>query len=677
MKLRTILVFIFCAIAASAQTGPVLPVMGSPWSGNSAITLDASCSNHGTTNLLICSSAMTVTAGDTITCNVTGVSGGNRITGTVVDSVNGFYKNVYGIVHPASTDSFVTTAVIENSASGSITPTLFFSNTPNTQGTLNCYAWKSTATSNVLDGGAVEQTQNATSTNPTSGTAAAPTNNNEAVVAFMSRSSSTAPSSGGGAWLPSGTLTLVGSSSVRQASEYQIQTSAVAVNGPFTATGSVAYVDSQLAVLPLGQTGGYRSLSGIFVPLGAPGSAPTGTVTTTTMGGATSTLGSTNFYNSPIWTQGGATAPTYDTSVNPTGTRGIMVQGVAHTFGDAGSSVLYAGATAANNYYNMKDIWTNYGNQRWVSFFYRLASSGVSNGQECDIMDVSGGVTDSDMTVQSQYATGNGLGFVIEPTNTGGSQSGSSQLMGSLSLDTDYWVQFGLAGVNERYHTLAVYSKSGATWSPVPGSPFTYDHLCTNATHALCTTPAATATQTGTASSGSTTLTLGSGTGTVNGQIVLDPTNNCIPWPTTADSGGGTTTITLSQKTTCGISGTSVKFYAVPFGIATATNGTVSAGSTALTVVVPNTGTIATGQSVGGSGILEGTTVSAVSGTSVTLSLPANAAMTNGGVSFWTASANTNVFQFGKYSSCSMASNQWWSNIIDDTFGTWGMFAPN
>ncbi len=151
-----------------------------------------------------------------------------------------------------------------------------------------------------------------------------------------------------------------------------------------------------------------------------------------------------------------------------------MVQGVAHTFGDAGASVLYAGATAANNFYNMKDIWTNYGNRRWVSFFYRVASSGVSSGQECDIMDVSGGVVDSDMTVQSQYSTGNGfLGFILEPVNTGGSQKrkllpDGLAFAGHGLLDS---VRLWLGGMSviTRWQFIA---SPVLTWSQVSGSPF-------------------------------------------------------------------------------------------------------------------------------------------------------------------------------------------------------------
>ncbi len=174
------IVFAITLLCASCQAQIMQQVLATV--GGSAITLDANCQGHGTTNLLVCSSAMTVTAGDAITCNVTGVSGGNRITGTVVDSVNGFYRNVYGLVHPSSTDSFASTAVIENSAGGSITPTLFFNNTPNTEGTLNCYAWKGVATSGALDGGAVEQTATATAANPISPMAAAPTNSSTNLV---------------------------------------------------------------------------------------------------------------------------------------------------------------------------------------------------------------------------------------------------------------------------------------------------------------------------------------------------------------------------------------------------------------------------------------------------------------------------------------------------------------
>ena len=206
---------------------------------------------------------------------------------------------------------------------------------------------------------------------------------------------------------------------------------------------------------------------------------------------------------------------TYDTAVNPTGTLGILVQGVAHTFGDAGSSLLATGATTTATY-QTKDIWDNYGTPMYLSAFYRMASSGATNTTVCDMLSQSGGVTDTQIILQVQYNTTGGAhyGFVMEPAESGSSAVSSVH----LSLDTDYWIQLHIAGVNERYHQLLIYSKSG-TWSLL--NTLNYDHLCTNGSHALCTTPTAQATPTGTASSGSTALTVSSGTGIATGQVVI------------------------------------------------------------------------------------------------------------------------------------------------------------
>ena len=361
MKRALIILTLLCGCARGQILSPFF--QAGAGGGVAAITLDnggAPCSASGSTNYLSCSSAMTLSAGSTIVCGAYGQSGGNNETGVVMDSVNGFYENIYGAAHPNSTLSWLVIGVMTNSASGSITPQIYYSATPNAQANLLCYAFKGTATANVLDAGGVEQTASATVTNPTSGSSTAPLNANEAVAAFMSRNSSTAPSSGGGSWLPSGTLTIVGSSQVRQAAEYQIQTTATAVNGPFTGNStSIATIDSQIALLQSGTTGGTRSMTGLFVPLGAPGSAPTGTMSAALLGAAGSTLSNIHFNSaSPYWTLNG-TAPTYDTSVNATGTRNIMVNQVAHTFGDAGSSMLVAGGTGTG-FFSVQDDWSSH-----------------------------------------------------------------------------------------------------------------------------------------------------------------------------------------------------------------------------------------------------------------------------------------------------------------------------
>jgi len=275
--------------------------------------------------------------------------------------------------------------------------------------------------------------------------------------------------------------------------------------------------------------------------------------------------------------------------------------------------------------------------------------------------------------VQADWSTGaSQLSFFLEPY-----ESGSSALLTGFAPDTDYWMQIHAAGVNERYNQLLVYSKSGSTWS-LAGT-LNYDLLCVagSASNARCDTPPTAATPTGTASIHSTSMTLSSGTGTANGQTIVDPTNNCLPWPTLIESGGGTTSITLSQQTTCAVSGTTVNTYLAQPYLSAATNGSASSGSTALTVVTPGVGTIVVGNRVGGAGIANGTLVSAVAGTSVTLSQPTTAALSSGGVSFWEEAPTEGEVVFGKYSSCSMANKITMSGFTYDPLGTWGAFAPN
>lgn len=644
--------------------------------GTSPITLDASCQGHGTTQWITCGAwSSTVTAGDAGVCYITGVSGGNNVTGAVVDQVNGPWDNVYGIEHPSTSTSWTATATIANMAASSPPPTAVFETAASSEGTINCYAGKSTATSNILDGGAVNQTQTATSTNPTSGTLATPTNNNEWVVAFMSRNSATAPSAGSG-WTPTGTLTLVGTTNVRQASEYQIQTTATAVNGAFTATGSTAYADSQLAILPSGQTGGYRAFTGMYVPLGATGSAPSGTMSAALLGAAGSTLSSGNLavsQASPYWTLNG-TAPTYDSTVSCTGTRQILVQGIAHTFGDAGSMMNTTGA-AGSSFFSAGDGWLGLGTPHYMAICYQMASAGATNSEQCDDWSLGGAATEPQMIVQAQYSSGTSYTLHLE-----GSENDGSAPSATLSTDTMYFNQLHLAGVSERYHQLFVSTKSGSTWSLA--STLSMDVLCSSGANNPCTTPTAVATTTGTATSGSTALVVTSGTGIVVGQVVLgagipDPSQNGEAWTVVAAVAG--TAVTLSQNTTAPLTGTTAAFYTPPAHFVAGTSCAASADSTALTCTTPGTGTIAVGDAVGGSGISQAATVTAVSLPSVTISIPTSVALSSGtGVTFWAVPSSSPI-EFGKNAggSCGITSTQWFSGPLDDSWGTWGQLEPN
>jgi hypothetical protein len=653
-----IFVLILC-IPASCQLA-ALGAGGAPASGFTAISLDATCNGTGSATPTACSSPMTVTSGDTIVCEASG-NGFDPESLYFNDTTNNkFYDNVAQVVHSNNANTAVATAVLANSTGGSITPQVnnFEAVTLN----IKCSAFKGTRTTQVLDGGAVNQTnrQTTAAANPTSGTAASPTNNNETVIGAMVRPT-TATTSDSAPWVPGSTITAVGSSYPIY-DHYQIQTSATSANSPMTSS-SVKYVDTQLAILNSSNSAGYRALTGLYGP------------TTSRTNGASLTAADLNSNTAAsTLTDGGwqltGTAGTYDTSFAPTGTGSIMVNGSAHTFGDAATGMTLVGARQATQY-----AWTekvnSQGTPRWLSLFFQLDSAGVSSGQFCDAARLLGGVTDQGMTLQALYTTGNGVYFFLEPFESGG-----SALLTGFSLDTPYWIQVHAAGVNERFNDIYVSSKSGSTWSQV--GHLQYDLLCVagGAANATCNTPPTAATTTGTGSGASTTLTISSGTGTANGQTVTDPVNGCLPWPTLVESGGGTTSITLSQKPTCSISST-VNFYAAQPNLDAATIGTASSGSTALTVTAPGTGTINVGDLVGGTGIANGTFVAGVTGTAVTLSQPTNAAV-SAGVSFW---SNSNVTEgeatFGKFSSCTVASSMHFAGFTYDPLGTWGNFEPN
>jgi len=658
-----LLLFVIVAFTptASAQCGSLM-LVGVGGSCGGPIILDATCTGTGNAVTVPCSSAMTVTAGDTIVCEGAG-NDFDPESLTFNDTVNGFYDGIEGLPHPnASTTTWDAAGVFQNSAGGSITPQVW-----NYEGvTLNikCRALKGTRSSLVLDGGAVNQTNSTTAANPTSGTAAAPTNANEYVGGWMVRSA-LATVTDAAPWVPGSAITAVGSSYPIY-DHYQIQTTAVTANSPMTAT-STAFVDSQFAILNNSNPPGYKGLFGFY---GAPAIAKTNAANATIadLNGATTTLADVN--NSPTtgWTLTG-TAGIYDTSIAPSGTGKILVEGVGHSFGDAATSIQFTGAQTASNYEWDAQI-LNLGWREYYSTFFRVGSSGITSGQVCDGHSVFGSVGENGFVLQAQYNTGPGLQFLLE--NIGGT-TGSSVQGSGLTLDTDYFVQMQLGGANDRFSNTYIYSKSGSVWSLA--TTITFDILCDPGTASLCGTPTTHGTATGSASSGSTTLTTSGVSGTITaGDIVVDA-GGAVPWLTRVDAVAGST-VTLSQKTTGSISDT-VSFYQPISTLAAATNGTVSAGSTALTIVVPATGTVAAGQIVGGNNIPAGTFVTAVSGTSVTLSQPVVAAGTNAGVWFWAVNSNFEGIKFGKWSSCSIASKIWYSGQHFDPYGAWGAFAPN
>lgn len=627
------------------------------------ITVEATCTGGASTKVVACSSPMTVTAGDTLECTASTV-GFDPLNLIFNDSINGGYDAVVGFVHPGNSSTWVATAVFQNSAGGSITPQV--TNWEAAAMNLKCRALKGTRSTFALDGGAVNQTQSTTAANPTSGTAAAPTNKNQIVIGVMVRGSTTTVSDAA-PWVPGGTITAIGSSYPIY-DHYNIQTTATAVNSPMTAA-STAFIDTQFSVLNASNPAGYRSLTGFY---GAPAIAKSNgaSVTAADLSGATTTVSSQRATFSPGWALGGAAA-TYDTLITPFGTGKVMVQGITHGIGDAATSINFGSSTSTD--YTWTEKFPSQGEPIWFSAFVRIASSGTSSGQGCDGELIDGGITESAMDAQWHYDTGTGVSVFFEAEPSGGN---SAPLTG-FSLDTDYWVQLHLAGVNERYHQFLVYAKSGSTWS-LAGT-LNYDVLCATQTVVPCTTPPTAGSGTGIALSSSTSLAITGGSGTIAaGQAVIPMTG--IPYLTMVEAVSGTCsvacTVTLSQNTTGAISGT-VNFTTGPATLDSATNGTASSGSTALTVVSPTNGSITVGDPVGGAGIPNGTFVAAVGGTAVTLSQPTNAALSSSGVTFWKGPSANRGVRLGKFSSCSIGGSVWYSGLFFDPIGTWGAFAPN
>lgn len=656
-----------CGQTTVAPNTTVMPNTTLFWSPPfTGISVEATCSGSGNTQTVACSSPMTFTCGDTIECTASTV-GFDPMTLYFNDVVNGVYDNIEGKVHPNSATTWVATAVFANSACGPITPQVNNWEAIS-QMNLKCRALLGTRTTLVLDGGAVNQTNSTTAANPTSGTAAAPTNANEYVGGVMVRPTTSATSDAA-PWVPGGTITAIGTSYPIY-DHYQIQTTASAANSPMTAA-SASYINSQFAILHSANPAGYRGVTGFY---GVPAIAKTNaaSVTAADLQGTTTTLATINV--NANWALSG-TAGIYDTSVAPSGTGTILAQGIGHAFGDAATSIQMSGAQTAN-FYTWAPELASTGAPVWFSSFFRVGSTGTSTGQVCDSFEVeAGGSTENAFFVQALYDTVNGLEFFLEPA-----EGGHSPLITGLALDTDYRLQIHMAGAGERNHQLIVQSKSGSVWSVA--QTLNFDVLCTVSAGTNCTTPPSTGSGTGSASSGSTSLTITGATGSiVAGQVVIPQTG--IPYLTAVESVTGTCatscTIVLSQNTTGAISGT-VGFTTKPTNLAAATNGTASSGSTAVTIVAPLSGTIAVNDNVGGSGIEDGTYVTAISGTSLTLSQPTNAAITNGGIWFWSGNsggANFMAVHFGKWSSCTIGGKEWFSGMHFDPLGAWGAYLPN
>lgn len=543
-------------------------------SGSTPITLDASCTGSASaSDHAACSSAMTVTAGDTITCE--GYKNNNFDPGNLYfnDPINGYYASVTGNVHPTSANIWVGTAVFESSVSGSITPQVW--NWESAGMGIACQAWKGTPASFTLDGGAVNLFRSATAANPTSGTAASPTNANEVIVCQLVRATA-ATTSNSGAWLPSGTLTGV-TETIAQYFQYMIQTTATSENCPYT-SASAAFTDTQVALINASSTGGYKGLTGVF---GAPANAQTNgaTASLTILNTSTGTTAGSLYTLSPatasaMWALQSGSATTFQTNagvgatIAPLGSLKLLVNGQSHTLGDAATAVRIPAANCTTGYNASTEGLQDTGQGGWYGVFVYVEGS-LTNSQGSDIMNIFGSMTDGTLAVQWN-TTGTTSGACssspfntapcldIEVANT--STTGAALNPTGLTHDQGFFIIIHAAGINNPNHELYVLAEA------TPGTlPWV---VVGHSTKAVTGTPAATTL--GTVTAGSTALTVTSGTGLTAGSA--DVANGIamagVPPGTYLASGSGTSWV-MSQPATTNEVAVTASFWAAaggPFG---------------------------------------------------------------------------------------------------------------
>lgn len=615
------------------------------------ITLESSCSNGNYPVVTLgCSSPLTVTAGDTITCEAMSADSGPENL-VFNDPVNGYYDNIRGFVPSGSTSQWAATAAFINSAGGSITPQVSGVAADSNYLGIMCQAWKGARTSFSIDGGAVNLFNSATGPNPTAGTAASPTNANEVINCVLSRANPATTSSGTG-FLPSGALTGItaGGFNLTIFNEYQIQTAATATNCPFV-SASETYDDAQFSVINASSPPGAKSLTGGY---GVPASGQTNgsSASLTVLNSASGYISTLNgFANTSGFSLRTGTAVTFDTSVAPIGSAPVIANGPAHVIGDAGTSIHFPGSNTTTGYQWQPQSLQNLGSGMWYGSFIRVGS-GVTDGQGCDTLDIDGAIVEGELTTQMWYSSTNGLYFDFE-VNSGDTPTSPAMIpTKKLVPGQDYYIIMHAAGVNEANDDLYILSESTPGTLPwVVQDHFTYPRAGPIQD-----------TTTATAGSGASSITVASATGIVLGQSVWA---TGIPVATTVTSVSGTT-IGISQPTTGSLSSTSIKFT----GPTATTTASVTAGSTALTVV-SGTG-ISTGQVVAMAGVPLGTTIASGSGTSWVMSQPANHNESSITASFWPTYGQFG-FTFGKFSSCSIAGDEWFSGMIFDPYG---LFLP-
>jgi hypothetical protein len=658
---KLLLLSIFWSSCLHAQMLQMISNPPQP-SGFTPITLDGSgCTGTGSSKTIIaCSSPLTVTAGDTIYVACYN-NNGSFDPGNVVanDTVNGFYGAIRGGSHPSSSDDWVSTFVYENSASGSITPQCQ-SWEPNGWG-IFAQAIKGTPTSFVVDGGAVNLSRSATAANPTAGTAASPTNANEIVLCQMVRASAATTSAGSG-FSPAGTLTGV-TNSLAQYFEYQIQTTATAVNCPYT-SASAAFLDNQGALLNASSTGGFKALTGVY---GAPAAAQTnGASATTTILNTNS--GSLTPLASPSgtpWSLLSGSATTFDTSVAPLGTLKLITNGVGHTVGDAATSIkVPTGNTTTAYNYGVEGLQSN-GQGEWLASFFRVGTNATANTL-CDTWNVDETLVEADFTTQIDMNGSNAITFLFERQSGAIPSEPNLTPSPALTKGQDYLQITHVAGIDEANNELFIFYE--ATPGTLPW--ILHDHFSTPKGGPVIATPTATGT------SGATSFTVSSATGIVVGQAVYSATGSVdtgqIPHGAKVASIVGTTISIAPTTLTGNMIATPVEFA----GPVAATTASTTAGSTTLTVasgtgLVSGASLSAGAQLIGMAGVQAGTFLLSGSGTSWVMSQPATLTEISGTpVQFWGPNGNSFGFHFGKFSSCTSTADMWFSAMTFDPYGT-------
>lgn len=659
IKLKVAALFLFATIAHGQIVQQVVTNLTAVV-GSTPIALDVSCTGTGSTSSSPCSAPMTVAAGDDVTVEC-GTNNNSFDPSNIVvsDQLNGFYKNIWGNTHPTNADDWVTTAVLFNSAGGSVLPSCL--NFEPNGFVIAAQAWKHTATSFGLDGGAVNQFKSATTAaaNPTSSAStAAPTNANELVLCQLVRATAATTSAGTG-WTPTGTLTGV-TNTLAQYFQYMIQTTATAENCPFT-SASAKYTDGQFALLNASNPAGYDALTGVFGP---PAAAQTNgaTVTAAILNGVSGSLSTISGSNGSNWTASGGAAMTFDTSVHPLGTYKLLVNGTAHTIGDAVTSVhIAASSTAAGPEWAPNPGSGNPGTGVWYGSFVRVGTNATS-GENCDVFNLDGTLVEGNFTTQFYYDGTHGLNFQFE-VNQGNSVTATGLFPSpALNLGQDYYVATHVAGINEPNDELFILGE--ATPGTLPW--VVVDHFTFPKTGPIQATP------TGTGTSGASTFTVSSATGIVVGQSAWSASGNTdsgqIPLGATVTSITGTTVSISPATLTANMSSTPLIFG----GPLAHTTASTTAGSTTLTVT-SGTGIVAgdqgTGQLVAMAGVTTGTWVASGSGTSWVLSQPAAATESTVIANFWPWQTAGYEFHFGKYSSCTSTADYWFSGMIIDPYG--------